>query len=281
MKPAYNFVAILFLAVLTLTGCNSSDNSDTAVAADDRWVELGERQYLLALPQSFDENKIYPLIMAFHFSGGSATAMAQLTRLHKLSADYIVVYPQAQVEEWNEGCDCNKPARLKIDDVGFVDAILADMASRYKIDPDRVFATGYSQGGLFVQNLACKRSDVFRAVAVVSAPMSMQLASNCAPTNPISVLMIHAANDEVLPFNGLTHSNFGLIGSVEAAQLWAAHNQLQLDSEWQHLADDIRLRSSDGTDYKVTLYSPATGGHSWGFAGLNSSEEVLAFFAGH
>lgn len=281
MKPVNNFVAILFLAMLTLTGCNSSDNSVAEVDDEAQTIQLGERKYLLALPEPFDVNRSYPLVMAFHYSGGSAEVMAQITKLDKLSADYIVVYPQAAVEEWNEGCGCNKPARLGIDDVAFVDAILAEMQSRYKVDTDRIFATGYSQGGLFVHNLACKRSNVFRAVAIVSAPMSVQLASSCDPTDPISVMMIHAEDDAVLPFYGQVHSNFGLISSIDAALLWATHNQLQLDSGWQYLTDNIRRRASDGTDYKVTLYSPIKGGHAWGFAGLNSSEVVLQFFAEH
>lgn len=281
MRSVKNFIAILFLAILTLTGCNSSDNSATEVSDNVQTILLGDREYLQVLPNSFDINKSYPLLMAFHYSGGTAKAMADLTRLDKINSDYIVVYPQSKVEEWNEGCGCNKPARLGINDVAFVDEMLLQLQSRYKIDQNRIFATGHSQGGLFVQNLACKRSNIFRAVAIVSAPMSEQLAVSCKPTDQISVLMIHAEDDAVLPFHGQIHSNFGLISSINAAQLWATHNQLKLDARWQYLSDNIRIRSSDGTDYKVLLYSPLKGGHAWNFSELNSSEVILEFFASH
>lgn len=281
MKSVCSFAAIVFFVVLTLTGCKSSGNATGDVSQQPNMVQLAGREYLLVLPQTFEQSKTYPVVMAFHFSGGTAQSMAKLTLLDQQNTDYIVVYPQAEVEEWNEGCDCNKPARLGIDDVAFVDAIIDDLQSKYTIDTGRIFATGYSQGGLFVQNLACKRSDVFRAVAVVAAPMSVQLAGNCKPAGPISVLMIHAEDDQVLPFYGVDHFNFGLISSVDAAQFWATHNQLQLDRQWQYLPGNIRLRSSDGSHYKVKLYSPQNGGHSWSFAGLNSSEVVKAFFAEH
>ena len=281
MTFANNITAAVIMALLTLTGCNSSDNSATDADNSSQVVLLGEREFLLKVPQPYNENTQYPVIMAFHYSGGNANAMAKITGLDKIAGEYIVAYPQSAVEEWNEGCDCNKPDRLGIDDVAFVDEILAHLKSGYNINTDRIFAAGYSQGGLFAQNLACKRSEVFRAVAVVSAPMSVQLADNCQPTTPISIIMIHAEDDAVLPFHGQVHSNFGLISSINAALFWAAHNQLQLDSNWQFLSDNIRLRSSDGTDYKVKLYSPVKGGHAWNFNGLNSSEVVLDFFAEH
>lgn len=281
MTFANNITAAVIMVLLTLTGCNSSDNSATNADNSSQVVRLGEREFLLKVPQPYNENTPYPVIMAFHYSGGNADAMARITALDKIAEGYIVAYPKSAVEEWNEGCGCNKPDRLGIDDVAFVDEILAHLKSGYNINPDRIFAAGYSQGGLFVQNLACKRSEVFRAVAVVSAPMSEQLADSCQPTSPISIIMIHAEDDAVLPFYGQVHSNFGLISSIDAAIFWAAHNQLQLDSTWQFLSDNIRLRSSDGTDYKVKLFSPLKGGHAWNFSGLNSSEVVLDFFAEH
>ncbi|WP_350585641.1 hypothetical protein [Pseudoalteromonas sp. RB2-MNA-CIBAN-0110] len=74
------------------------------------------------------------------------------------SENYIVVYPQSKVEEWNEGCDCNKPHRLGINDLVFVENVVDDVKAKYNIIDGELFAVGFSQGGLFTQNLMCNSS---------------------------------------------------------------------------------------------------------------------------
>lgn len=67
------------------------------------------------------------------------------------------------------------------------------------IDRNRVFATGMSNGGMMSYRLACEAADIFKAVAPVAGTDGT---SRCAPNRPVSVLHIHARNDDHVLFNG-------------------------------------------------------------------------------
>ena len=195
----FRLIFILFAIMLTACGGGSKSTTGTVVTpggGTTNNVILGSRSYILALPAGFEADKAYKLLLAFHGSGGSSAGMQQLAGFEQLSGDYILAYPQSEQVEWNEGCGCNIAHRLGADDLGFVDQVIADIAKKYRLQPGEVYAAGFSQGGLFTQNLACNRSEVFKAVAVVAAPMSKQLAEDCYPSQPVSVMMVIAKDED-------------------------------------------------------------------------------------
>jgi polyhydroxybutyrate depolymerase len=89
--------------------------------------------------------------------------------------------------------------RNDIDDVGFVVAVLDDLATDLRVDRRRVYATGLSNGGMMSYRLACDAADRFAAVAPVAATL---IATDCEPTEPISLLHIHGLADGNVPFDG-------------------------------------------------------------------------------
>jgi polyhydroxybutyrate depolymerase len=99
---------------------------------------------------------------------------------------------------WNTGTCCGYAQRSHVDDVAFIRALLDSLERTYRIDRRRVYATGLSNGGMMSYLVACALSDRFAAVAPVSGELSM----DCAPTIPVSVLIIHGTADENLPYNG-------------------------------------------------------------------------------
>jgi polyhydroxybutyrate depolymerase len=91
-------------------------------------------------------------------------------------------------------------------DVAFFDAMLDDLRARYCVDPNRVFATGFSRGGFFVNALACERGDKLAAIAPQSGggPYWPDSAYNAdgflrCPTPAVPALIIHGNADEVVP----------------------------------------------------------------------------------
>jgi len=268
----------IFFVSLVLSGCGSSGNEP---ADNNQSVTtltlLGSRSYLLKLPGNYQQDNAYKLLLAFHGSGGRASSMQSMTQLEQYSEDYIVAYPNSEAVEWNEGCDCN--VARNINDLGFVDAVIADIQKKHHIQPGEIYAAGFSQGGLFTQNLACNRSGTFKAVAVVAASMSHQLAAYCNTDNPISVLMIHGTADQVLPYQGSDHSNFGLLSSPYTLRLLA---KLQLSLPYSLVKpmpdEGAELTSYSNGQQKLQLLSIKGGGHRWHFPQLNSSKKVIDFF---
>jgi poly(3-hydroxybutyrate) depolymerase len=296
MRGFYKILMVGWFGLLVTSGCGGTtapDVSDASAQTGERKftiekIQLGNRYYVKAVPTALSSQQPYKLLLAFHGSGGRAEAMQQWAGFERSTAQnaevpYIVAYLQSEQIEWNEGCNCNIAHRLGADDLGFVDAVVGDLKRQYNIQHDEIYAAGFSQGGLFAQNVACHRSDLFKAVAVVAAPMSVQLSQLCEPKSPISIMMLMATDDPVLPYYGKNHPNFGLISAPAAIELFAKFNKSlprpirsSLHDGWLHIDS-----YTNGTQ-KAELYTINQGGHQWAFkhgnARFDATEEILKFF---
>ena len=84
-------------------------------------------------------------------------------------------------------------------DVGFVDAMMADLGARLPIDRHRVYASGFSNGAGFTARLAVERSTVLAAAAFSGGA----LPSAQAPARPIPMyLTVGTLDDRVLAQTG-------------------------------------------------------------------------------
>lgn len=278
------FYAICMFFALLLSGCGGQTAPEASVnQANSNITKLGKRAFITALPSSFQPQRSYKLLLVFHGSGGTAAGMQQLSAFERYSEDYIVAYLQSEQVEWNEGCDCNIAHRLAADDLGFVQQVIAHLSKQYLIASGEVYAAGFSQGGLFAQNVACNLSQQVKAVAVVAAPMSVQLADKCQPVDPVSIMMVMAKDDATLPYQGQSHPNFGLLSAPAAIQLFAQLNRSLPVPIRKTLHNGlVELEAYSNGEQKAELYSIQQGGHQWQFAAsggsFHASKEIIRFF---
>ncbi len=130
------------------------------------------RKFILRLPDGYDDNHPYRLVLAYAWSGASASDVVSANYFTFATQDgknTIFVAPDAAdgAGTWSN------------DDVAFTDAILAQIEGDLCVDETRVFATGFSFGGAMAMALACTRADVFRAVAFFSGA---DLTNSCPAT---------------------------------------------------------------------------------------------------
>jgi polyhydroxybutyrate depolymerase len=85
-----------------------------------------------------------------------------------------------------------------VDDVGFIDAVVAELLAGGDIDADRVYVTGMSNGAMMAYRLACELPGRFAAVGPVAGTMTIA----CTRGQPISVCHIHGLADQNVPFIG-------------------------------------------------------------------------------
>ncbi|WNO59620.1 alpha/beta fold hydrolase [Rheinheimera sp. MMS21-TC3] len=281
MKFAQMIISTMVFCVL-LSACESSSGKVETIDAEvsSELIKLAERSYLLKLPADYQAENKYKLLLVFHGSGGNALEMGSVARFEQYSNEYIVAYPNSKEVEWDEGCECNIAHRKNANDLGFVDAVIADIKKQHQISEGEIYAAGFSQGGLFTQNLACNRSEVFKAVAVVAGSMSVQLAESCAPEEAVSVMMVHGEDDTVLPYHGLVHSNFGLISSPDAIVLHAnKHGRLPYPLYEVSAEKKVNILKYNNGTQKFHLYTAVNGGHNWRFNGFDTSGQILHFFS--
>lgn len=145
--------------------CESADES-LAPGASSKTISVGgsNRTYQLYVPSTFDGKKTYPLIFAFHGDGGDG---AGLRKSFKLEAEAkegaIIVYPDGLNKTW----DCDTTAGLARD-TAFIDAVIADLTKNACADSARVYATGFSRGAYFVNQMVCRSKSTWRAIATHS-----------------------------------------------------------------------------------------------------------------
>jgi len=117
-----------------------------------------------------------PLIFAFHGHGGRMPYLANRLAFQDAWPQAIVVYPQGiptpgkltdkegKLPGWQSG-----PLEQNDRDLKFFDAMLESMEKEYKVDQNRVFATGHSNGASFTYVLWAVRRDRIAAFAPIAS----------------------------------------------------------------------------------------------------------------
>ncbi len=224
-----------------------------------------QRDYLLYIPQSFDPGRPAPVVLVFHGFGMQAKEMIRITGFNdQADADgFVVVYPQGDGDDraWNGGDCCGMAARDQVDDVGFVSALIEDLATMIDIDRRRIFATGFSNGAIMSYQLACALSEQIAAIAPVAAT---QAAKQCQPGRPVSIQHFHGTADHLNPYFGATRGRVIFASVDETIQFWVDHNGCLLRPQTEKFGGIFHKvhRSCEG-DTAVELYTILEGEHAW------------------
>lgn len=141
-------------------GCSKADAPTGLLSKQPISVKNNARTYDLFVPDSHGKKPL-PLIFVFHGSGGDGAGIRRTFDLERhANGEAIFVYPDGFGGEW----DLESKAPSNIDMLLF-DAILEAVSDSHCVDTKRVFATGYSAGGYFSNQLACRRGGKLRAIA--------------------------------------------------------------------------------------------------------------------
>lgn len=234
------------------------------------------RAYNIHIPPSYDGRKPTPLLFAFHGLGGDGKWMGKETKLNE-TADHegvIVVYPDGYKASWSDGSGVTPAGRAGVDDVGFVSALIDKLANELKIDLSRVYATGFSNGGMLAQRLACELSDKIAAIASVGGTMVEKISPQCNPERPISVMHIHGTEDSIVSWKG-GEVRVGIPGwkilSVNATvRKWTSINgcssskeTYKLDTYFDSTEVHSEIYNNCKNETEVILYAVEGGGHTW------------------
>jgi polyhydroxybutyrate depolymerase len=270
-KPQILLACILIL--LTALGCARNaplQSGDTTYPLTHDGIE---RTYVVHVPSSYDGKSSIPLVLDFHGGGGNANTQMKTSKFSTLADEkgFIVAYPNGngRLEDkfltWNGGSCCGYAATKQIDDVGFVRSLVAEVESKYKIDPKRIYATGLSNGAIFSYRLACDASDLFAAIAPVSGTLNYL---RCNPSQPVSVIHFHGTDDTHVGYNGgrgpdsLTDVSFASV--KDSIDFWLNADQCEKTPQTESFKDiqhDTYSDCANGTS--VELYTIVGGKHAW------------------
>jgi polyhydroxybutyrate depolymerase len=115
---------------------------------------------------------------------------------------FIVVYPEgATGASGKAGWASGGVGRPHTNDVLFVSDLLDKLQRQLCIDPMRIYATGFSNGGGMVFVLACKMAGRIAAFAPVAGAF-FRVMPSCAPNRSVPILEFHGTSDYVTPYAG-------------------------------------------------------------------------------
>jgi polyhydroxybutyrate depolymerase len=236
-----------------------------------------QRTYLLHVGATVRPQQPTPLLLSFHGGGGQGAGQERFSGFDEVAdrSGLIVAYPDGINRHWE---DSRKEAQSGHHDLEFVHALIEQVASRWVIDRSRIYATGISNGGFFSLRLACELADQIAAVAAVAAALPDQ-GRACAPSRPVSVLLLNGTEDPLVPYQGGTvggslHLGLGghVLSSAATVAAWARFDRCSPPGITTKLpvVDGQDATQVERLDYpacaggsEVALYTIQGGGHTW------------------
>lgn len=240
------------------------------------------RKYFLNVPSTYTTGTASPLLIGFHGIGGSAAIFREWSKIDLYAEErgMIAVYPEGYGPEfgveasWNAGLCCGLANLNELDDVTLTSAIIDSIEAKYSVDKARVWAVGFSNGGMLSYRLACELSEKITAIGVGAGSL---MSKTCNTTKPVSIIHLHGASDADILFNGAGFyntrdvvSNITIVNAqFGCTDISATLSKIVGQTDW-------KWSCPNGTDVQVISYDGQ--GHEWTFAW---TKEVIKFLFAH
>ncbi len=255
-------------------------------AAEDRTLRVGgiDRHYVVEFPETPGPR---PAIIALHGTGGTAEGLRRLTDFSLDQHGWVEVYPDAVGRMWSDGLSLLSVGGVGVgNDVDFIRALVAALAAEGRVDPDRVYFVGFSNGGAMTLLLICQAPELVAGAAIHVMTLPVGLACPDAGP-PVPMMFVLGTHDLLIPFGGGRISwggedRIGVRSAAETLAFFARRNRCADRSERQ-LAD---RDPQDGTrvwlvDYRdcaapLVAFIVKGGGHSW--AGSSAPPPLAGLF---
>jgi polyhydroxybutyrate depolymerase len=270
-----------WIFVCFLAACGSSKP-----AAPD----LGGRGYFSHIPPSYNGSPM-PLVVMLHGYGFSASLEEAYFQLSD-AADrhgFLYAYPDSTFDSkgqefWNATDACCNFDNSPVDDSGFLNGVIDDMASQYNVDLKRVYFVGHSNGGFMSYRMACDHAERIAAIMVLAGAMWEDL-SKCSAGAPVGVLHVHGDMDSEVSYYDIP----GEPGAKQSVADWAGFNgctdtltdtgqtldliPMMLDGK----AETTIARYSAGCRAPVELWTITNGTHIPPFAQPNWADDITSW----
>jgi dienelactone hydrolase len=186
--------------------------------------------YLLRVPLTYRNSSDRPSPLLVYLSGGPGLAIDGVNSAEDVvsQTDYIVLYPQAAALWWRP-----EVARR-------FDAVLNDVLRRYNVDRDRIYLTGFSNGGTGAIYFATLWPQRFAAVvSLMGAGQCIEGIKVGLPNlENLPLLFVHGENDPLITPDCSSTTHAALTDLHPAAK-----PELKILPKRGH---DITLQSDDG-----------------------------------
>lgn len=278
------FALVLAVAAILFAGCRQRIARQDASTNDDitdGQVELQHggrtRSYIVRVPSSIAQQRAAaPLVLVLHGGGGNGSNAESMTGFTSTAnhEGFIVAYPNGtargrlQLLTWNAGHCCGYAMEERVDDVGFLRAVIDDIARRTVVDLRRVYVTGMSNGAMMSHRAGREMSDRIAAIAPVVGGV---FSDEALQGRGVSALMINGMLDKSVPFVGgspggrFSQSWDGtpVKPAIDQAIFWARANGCNVAAKTVDHGRYVHHTHDCPSATAVERYAVKDNGHAW------------------
>jgi len=295
VKTSYVLIAI------ALAGCGGGgggtvDGSPVDGGAVDA-VDVSARPFDLFVPTGYVAGTPTPLVVLLHGYGATGAIQESYFQLQPVAEAQTFLYatPDGTLDGslnhyWNATDGCCDVGHLDVDDVGYLRALIDDVATRYTVDPKRIYLVGHSNGGFMAHRMACDDADQIAAI-VSLAGVTWNDPTQCTPSGPVSIAQVHGTADTTISYTGGMVFGLAPYPSAQATvDAWASRNACtgtdattMVDLITDVAGDETTVTRSTGCvpGGGVELWTIAGGGHVPGLVQPTWAQALWAFLAAH
>jgi polyhydroxybutyrate depolymerase len=290
-QPRKTFARSAFAAWFVAGACGVSSAGAGAIAGflptGDHTILVNhadrERAAIVHVPPGATVGRALPVVVNFHGGGGHGRNQQEYSLMDRAAEreKFVAIYPNGsgrlreRLLTWNAGTCCGYAASNKIDDIGFIRALIYKVSEILPIDRRRIYATGLSNGGMMAHRLAAEAADLITAVAPVAGGIIPQ---DTDRTRAVPVMHIHSVDDPRALYGGGLGPRFPLTNNrvrhpdIEQMMLgWARRNgcrsgaledrRVGNESRGHNATRYVFARCRD--DAEVALWKLTGAGHVW------------------
>lgn len=277
--------------------------------AQERTLRHGgrARSYVVRAPRGVTRTgPLLPVVIALHGGGGNAANAEQMTGFTRLveRERILVVYPngtgrrRSKLLTWNAVHCCGPAMEGKVDDVGFISAIIDDLGTVYAVDPERIYVTGMSNGAMLAHRVGRELSHRIAAIAPVVGAV---FGDEAPATSPVAAVIFNGLKDENVPAQGGPGNGIGRRTwdgtpprpNLDQGDYWSRVNGCSGAPRVAESGQVLQWQWNCPSGRAVVLYQLKDNGHAWpgGRAGsrrgdkpstsLDATEVMWTFFRAH
>jgi len=193
-KVSYSILLIVCLSLQFSCNSKNENLTDTIVPARVNkqifqiTVNGDQRDYIVYVPSSYDENNNYPVVFHLHGGSGDGEKHYNISGWNDLAEtnEFLVIYPTAlEYDLNNNGCgntvvtrwntykledEVCSGATLK-DDIAFFNQMLDEVNINFSVEQSKVYVSGFSNGGGMASRLAIELSNRLAAVGIMAGTL--------------------------------------------------------------------------------------------------------------
>lgn len=280
---------ICFVMMFIIANCTASLPKDVPSGPKtyknkvDIRIMGNRRSYLVHVPPAHATQYPLPLVVAIHGAFETAKYMEERSGFSDLAdkKGFVVVYPNGfglfgLLQHWNAGHCCGKAAADGLDDVGFLTNVIEDVEERLRIDPNRIYMVGFSNGGMLAYRFAAEKAGILSALAAVAATIGSTSSGDEPlwrmpdPVAPLPLIALHGLADEAIPAQGGVSPKRGgdqsFLSVKDATNFWIRNNGCDPDPllEEIHKGDVLKQTWQGCREHAdVALYLLEDWAHVW------------------